>query len=235
MRYERNLFAVLYAPRLSGNLFYLTNDLLAPLSPPPLSLALSISLTFLPSLLSLSLWACCPSTRLSQSFSLLHLTRLLSWKSLIKFHGSGRFLNDLHSPADKSLHSTCRSFPPCAILSMVPDWHMACVSQLSGENWAPSHQKMAPFSWTSIFTSSTSGGFLLSLLFSCLSADLFPWKPLASDNISLPGACEVLKPIKLSFVSAVDSQAFSHGFIYRWCCDGISWTFAAGFSRLWTR
>lgn len=78
MRYERNLFAVLYALGLSANLFYLTNDSLAPLSPPPLPLALSISSTFLPSLLSLSLWARRPSTRLSRSFSLLHLARLLS-------------------------------------------------------------------------------------------------------------------------------------------------------------
>lgn len=63
MRYERNLFAVLYAPELSGSLFYLTNDSLAPLSPPPppLPLVLSISSTFLPSHLSLSLWARCPS------------------------------------------------------------------------------------------------------------------------------------------------------------------------------
>lgn len=30
MRYERNLFAVLYVPGLSGNLLYLTNDLLVP-------------------------------------------------------------------------------------------------------------------------------------------------------------------------------------------------------------
>lgn len=131
MWYECNLLAVLYAPGLSGNLFYLTNDSLVPLSPLPLPLSLSISSTFLPSLLSLSLWARCPSTRLSRSFSLLYLARLLSWKSLIKFHGSGRFLNDLHSPADESLHSACRSLPPCAILSTVPDWHMACVSQLS--------------------------------------------------------------------------------------------------------
>lgn len=137
--------AVLYAPGLSGNLFYLTNDSLVPLSPSPLTLTLSISLTFLPSLLSLSLWAHCPSARLSRSFSLLHLARLLSWKSLIKFHGSGRFLNDLHSPADKSLHSACRSLPPCAILSMVPDWHMACVSQLSGGKLGTFSSENGPF------------------------------------------------------------------------------------------
>lgn len=215
MRYERNLFAVLYEPGLSGNLFYLTNDSPAPQSPPPLLLALSISSTFLPSLLSLSLWARCPSTRLSRSFSLLQLARLLSWKSLIKFHGSGRFLNDSHSPADQSSHSpACRSLPPCAILSMVPDWHMACVSQLSVKIGHLLIRKWPLFSWTSIFTRSGSGGFTLSILFSCLSADLFPWKLLACDSISLPGACAPLNPyVPLRFVSAVDSQASSLGFL----------------------
>lgn len=59
------------------------------------------------------------------------------------------------------------------------------------------------------FTSLASGGFsFFTPSFSC--PDLFPWKPLASDSILLPGDYTALKPIKPSFFSL---QMFIHKLI----------------------
>lgn len=170
-------FAVLCVLGLSArNLLHLTNDSLAPLSPPSFPLAFSISSTFLPSLLSLSFWARCPSTRLPRSFSLLHLGRLLSWKSLIKFHGSGRFLN----ACIPLLTSHCIShvapslFTRSSLRSLIGIWHVypSCL----GKSGTFSSEKKFNFWW--IFT--------FPLFAAVLSADLLPWKPLAPDSISLP-------------------------------------------------
>ncbi|KAI4891782.1 hypothetical protein NFI96_022773, partial [Prochilodus magdalenae] len=126
-------------------------------------------------------------------------------------------LEELRSPlledfrAEESSHSSFPAPPRIGI------WHMhpSCLERLASFSCAvpPSPPKKL-FSLAQLLVDAS-----FSLLLSCLSADRFPWRisgagtaPLACDSISHSGARRHIKPIKLCFVSATDSQAPSRGF-----------------------